>query len=169
MMATLATISHPRFVVSEVEIERPGASYTVDTVAQLKDLYQEQKAIYFIVGVDAFADIAAWRQPDVLLGSCHTIVTSRPGYELQTLVATTLQRVSQLHPRVNFVALEGGPMLGSAGYQVQGTPYQVYLQEVSSFDISSTAIRQRVKAGRSIHYLLPDSVETYIQKYQLYH
>ena len=74
----VATISHPHFDVSSVEIDRPGASYTVDTVAQLKDLYQEQKAIYFIVGIDAFADIAAWRQPEVLLGSCHTIVTSRP-------------------------------------------------------------------------------------------
>ena len=98
MMAMVATMSHPQFDVSSVEIDRPGASYTVDTVAQLKDLYQERNAIYFIVGIDAFADIAAWRQPDVLLGSCHTIVTSRPRYDFHQLVPGTLRQVSEMHP-----------------------------------------------------------------------
>jgi nicotinate-nucleotide adenylyltransferase len=169
MMTLLATISHPRFAVSSVEIDRPGASYTVDTVAQLKDLFQEQKAIYFIVGVDAFADLAAWQQPDVLLGSCHTIVISRPGYDFHELAHMTLHQVSEIHPQASFVPMVTGQPLGGAGFQVQGTPYQVYLQEVSGFDISSTEIRQRVKTGRSIRYLLPDSVDAYIQKYQLYH
>jgi len=169
MMTLLATISHPRFAVSSVEIDRPGASYTVDTVAQLKDLFQEQRAIYFIVGVDAFADLAAWRQPDVLLGSCHTIVTSRPGYDFHELAQTTLHQVSEIHPHASFAPMLTVQPLGGAGFQVRGTPYHVYLQEVSGFDISSTEIRQRVKTGRSIRYLLPDSVDAYIQKYQLYH
>jgi nicotinate-nucleotide adenylyltransferase len=169
MMTILATISHPRFAVSSVEIDRTGASYTVDTVAQLKNLYQEQKAIYFIVGVDAFADIAAWRQPDVLLASCHTIVTSRPGYDLHELVHTTLRQVSVMYPHVSFEAMGTGQMHGGAGFQVRGTPYQVHLQEVSGLSISSTEIRQRVHTGRSIRYLVPDSVEAYIQKCQLYH
>jgi nicotinate-nucleotide adenylyltransferase len=59
-------------------------------------------------------------------------------------------------------------LLGGAGFRVRGTPYQIYLQEVSGLDISSTDIRQRVKTGRSIRYLLPDSVDAYIGKYQLY-
>jgi nicotinate-nucleotide adenylyltransferase len=168
MMAMLATISHPHFAVSSVEIDRPGASYTVDTVAQLKDLYQEQKAIYFIVGIDAFADIAAWRQPDVLLGSCHTIVTSRPRYDFDELVPSTLRQVSEMHPHSSFEPLADRQLLGGAGFRVRGTPYQIYLQEVSGLDISSTEIRQRVKTGRSIRYLLPDSVDAYIGKYQLY-
>jgi nicotinate-nucleotide adenylyltransferase len=168
MMAMLATISHPHFAVSSVEIDRPGASYTVDTVAQLKDLYQEQKAIYFIVGIDAFADIAAWRQPDVLLGSCHTIVTSRPRYDFHDLVPSTLRQVSEMHPHASFEPMAAGQLLGGPGFQVRGTPYQIYLQEVSGLDISSTDIRQRVKNGRSIRYLLPDSVDAYIRKYQLY-
>jgi nicotinate-nucleotide adenylyltransferase len=168
MMATLATISHPHFAVSSVEIDRPGASYTVDTVAQLKDLYQEQKAIYFIVGIDAFADIAAWRQPDVLLGSCHTIVTSRPRYDVHELVPSTLRQVSEIHPHASFEPLASRQLLGGVSFQVRGTPYQIYLQEVSGLDISSTDIRQRVKTGRSIRYLLPDSIDSYIGKYQLY-
>jgi nicotinate-nucleotide adenylyltransferase len=169
MMVMLATISQPHFAVSSVEIDRAGASYTVDTVAQLKELYQEQKAIYFIVGIDAFADIAAWRQPDVLLGSCHTIVTSRPTYDFHDLVPSTLRQVSALHPHSDFEPMAAGQQLGSPAFQVRGTPYQIYLQEVSGLDISSTAIRQRVKNGRSIRYLLPDSVDAYIRKYQLYH
>jgi nicotinate-nucleotide adenylyltransferase len=168
MMAMLATISHPQFAVSSVEIDRPGASYTVDTVAQLKHLYQEQKAIYFILGVDAFVDIAAWRQPDVLLGSCHTIVTSRPRYNFHELVPSTLQQVSEMHPHLIFEPMPGRQPPDGPGFQVRATPYQIHLQQVSSLDISSTDIRQRVKNGRSIRYLLPDSVDAYIRKYQLY-
>jgi nicotinate-nucleotide adenylyltransferase len=169
MMAMLATITQPQFTVSSVEIDRTGASYTVDTVAQLKDLYQEQKAIYFIVGVDAFADIAAWRQPDVLLGSCHTIVTSRPGYTFDDLVPWTLRQVSEMYPHARFEPMATRQLLGCGGFQVQGTPYQIYLQEVSGFDISSTDIRHRVKTGRSVRYLVPDPVDAYIRKYHLYH
>jgi nicotinate-nucleotide adenylyltransferase len=168
MMAMLATISQPQFTVSSVEIDRPGASYTVDTVAQLKLLYQEQKAIYFIVGIDAFVDIAAWRQPDVLLGSCHTIVMSRPRYNFKELVPSTLQLLSETHPRLTFEPVANQQPLDGSGFQVRGTPYQIYLQEVSGLDISSTDLRHRVKTGRSIRYLLPDSVDAYIQKYQLY-
>ena len=168
MMAVLATLSHPRFAVSSVEVDRPGASYTVDTVAQLKQLYQEHTAIYFILGIDAFIDIATWRQPDVLLGSCHTVVTSRPRYNFHELVPSTLQQVSEMHPHLTFEPRAGKQPLGGPGFQVRATPYQIYLQEVPSLDISSTDIRQRVKTGRSIRYLLPDSVDAYIRKYQLY-
>jgi nicotinate-nucleotide adenylyltransferase len=168
IMTTLATTIHPGFVVSSIEIDRPGASYSVDTVAQLKHQYQEPLAIYFIVGIDAFVDIAAWRQPDVLLGSCHTIVTSRPGYNLPEQALSTLRQVSQLYPHLAFKPLAEKRPLDSPGFQVCGTPYQIYLQQVSGLDISSTNIRQRVKIGRSIRYLLPDSVDAYIRKYQLY-
>jgi nicotinate-nucleotide adenylyltransferase len=168
MMTTLATITHPRFVVSSVEIDRSGASYTVDTVAQLKHHYQDQSAIYFIVGIDAFLEIASWRQPDALLRSCHTIVTSRPGYNLHELGLSTLRQVSQIYPHLTFEPLTGKQPLDNPGFQVHGTPYQIYLQKVSGLDISSTEIRQRVKTKQSICYLLPDSVDAYIRKYQLY-
>lgn len=168
MMTTLATIMQPRFVVSSVEIDRAGASYTVDTVAQLKRQYQELSAIYFIVGIDAFVEIASWHQPDALLRSCHTIVTSRPGYDLDELALHTLQHVSQLYPHLTFEPLTWNRPLNSPGFEVRGTPYQICLQTVSGLDISSTEIRQRVKTRRSIRFLLPDSVDAYIRKYQLY-
>jgi nicotinate-nucleotide adenylyltransferase len=168
MMTILATVSHPDFDVSAVEIERPGASYTVETIAQLKRLYQEPKAMYFILGIDAFIEIASWRQPDVLLGSCHTVVTGRPGYDLYELAPYPLRELSATHPRLNFEPIVGGGPLDKRGFQVRGVPYQIFLQAVSGLDISSSDIRQRVKTGRSIRYLLPDSVEAYIRKYQLY-
>jgi nicotinate-nucleotide adenylyltransferase len=168
MMTTLATIMHPCFAVSSVEIDRPGASYTVDTVAQLRHQYEELAAIYFIVGIDAFVEIASWRQPDTLLGSCHTIVISRPGYNLDELALSTLQQVSQMYSHLSFEPLTRKRSADSPGFQVCGTPYQIYLYKVSGMDISSTEIRQRVRTRRSIRYLLPDSVDAYIRKYQLY-
>ena len=168
MMTTLATIMHPRFIVSSVEIDRPGASYTVDTVAQLKHQFPELSTIYFIVGIDAFLEIASWRQPDALLGSCHTIVTSRPGYNFDELTLSTLRHVSQLYPHLTFEPLTWTRPLDGPGFQVCGTPYQIFLHKVLGLDISSTEIRQRVKTRRSIRYLLPDSVDAYIRKYQLY-
>jgi nicotinate-nucleotide adenylyltransferase len=168
MMTVLATISHPQFMVSSVEIERPGASYTVDTMAEIKHLFQEQKTIYFIMGIDAFLEISSWKQPDVLLGSCHTIVTSRPRYNLHELAPSILRQVSAMHPSLVFEPITGTMSLDSPGFQVGDTPYQIYLHEISGWDISSTDIRRRVKGGRSIRYLVPDPVDAYIQKYQLY-
>jgi nicotinate-nucleotide adenylyltransferase len=168
MMTILATISHPQFTVSPIEIDRPGASYTVDTVAQLKHLYQEQRSIYFIMGIDAFVDIATWRHPDVLLSSCHMIVTSRPSYNFHKLIPNTLRQLSEKYPHLTFEPVADRQPPNGPGFQVRETPYHISVREVSGLDISSTEIRQRVKAGRSIHYLLPESVNAYIRKYQLY-
>ena len=168
MMTTLAAIMHPRLVVSSIEIDRPGASYTVDTIAQFKQQYEELSAIYFIVGIDAFVEIASWRHPDALLGSCHTIVVSRPGYNLHELALNTLQKMSQLYSHCTFEPLTWKQPLDNSGFQVCGTPYQIYLHQVTGLDISSTEIRQRVRTKRSIRYLLPDSVDAYIRKYHLY-
>jgi nicotinate-nucleotide adenylyltransferase len=171
MMTMLATVSHPHFIVSALEIERPGASYTVDTIAQIKQLYPAPLSIYFILGIDAFLEIASWRQPDVLLGNCHTIVTSRPGHNLHERVSNPLRQLSRMYPHLTFDSLgqKGNGPVNSPAYRVCGTPYQIFLQEVTGLDISSTDIRRRVKTGHSIRYLLPDSVDAYIRKYQLYH
>jgi nicotinate-nucleotide adenylyltransferase len=169
MMVTLATMCNPHFSVSPIEIERSGASYTVDTIAQLRQCYADPLSIYFIMGIDAFLDIASWRQPDTLLRSCHTVVTSRPGHNLYQRVPPALQQLSKCYPALRFDDTPTGGMRAGAVYGVHGTPYQVTLQEVPGIAISSTDIRQRVKTGRSLRYLTPDSVDAYIRKYQLYH
>lgn len=168
LMTTLATLSHPRFQVSSVELARPGASYSVETIAELKQIYREPLAVYFILGIDAFLDIASWRQPDVVLRSCHMIVTSRPGYRLQEAMYGPLERLSQLYPGIAFEMTEGQGTSLTSGFRVVGTPYQIFLQEITALDISSTRIRQRVKLGHTIAYLVPETVERYIHKQQLY-
>jgi len=169
MMVTLATICNPHFRVSPIEIERSGASYTVDTIAQLRQCYADPLHIYFIMGIDAFLDIVSWRQPDILLRSCHTVVTSRPGHKVYERVPSALQQLSMCYPSLRFDHTTTEGIGIGAAYSVRGTPYQVTLREVPGLDISSTDIRQRVKTGRSLRYLTPDSVEAYIRKFQLYH
>jgi nicotinate-nucleotide adenylyltransferase len=168
LMTVLATLSYPHFVVSAVEIDRSGASYSVETIAQLKQVYEGRATIYFILGIDAFVEIASWWQPDVLLQSCHTIVTSRPGFHLHEAVSMPLQRLMEVYPKVRIEPTEESRGVLPSRYGVSGTPYQVFLQDVSALDISSTYIRQRIKNGLSISFLVPESVEAYIQKYQLY-
>lgn len=170
MMTMLATVSHPHFLVSSVELDRPGISYSVETIAALKEMYHahESLAVYFILGIDAFVEIATWRRPDVLLRSCHMIVTGRPGYGLQERAWSPLAQLSAVHPELAFEAMKGNDEALVSGFQVIGTPYHIFLQEITGLDISSTHIRQRVKAGQTITYLLPDAVEAYIHKHQLY-
>jgi nicotinate-nucleotide adenylyltransferase len=168
LMTVLATISHPQFVVSAVEIDRSGASYSVETIAQLKQVYEGRATIYFILGVDAFVEIASWWQPDILLQNCHTIVTSRPGFHLHEAVSLPLQRLMELYPKIKVEPSEEPRGLLPSIYRISGTPHRIFLQDISALNISSTHIRQRIKTGQSISFLLPESVEAYIQKYQLY-
>jgi len=87
---------------------------------------------------------------------------------LHELALSTLGQVSQVYPYLTFDPLPGNRPTDSASFQVHGTTYQIYLHKVSGLDISSTEIRQRVKTKQSLRYLLPDSVDAYIRKYQLY-
>jgi nicotinate-nucleotide adenylyltransferase len=168
LMTVLATITRPYFAVSSVEIERPGASYSVETIAQLKEVYEGRATIYFILGIDAFVEIASWWQPDVLLQSCHTIVTSRPGFRLHEAISLPLQRLMESYPTIHIEPIEEPRGSLPSTYHVRGTPYNVFLQDIAALDISSTFIRQRVKDGHSVSFLVPESVEAYIQKYHLY-
>ena len=168
MMTVLATVSNPRFVVSAVEVDRPGTSYSVETIATLKALYPATQSLYFILGIDAFLELASWRQPDVLLRSCDIIVTGRPGYNLLQLATIPLQRLSTIYPYLSFELSGGETGTRLPRVRVSDTPYEIFFQEISALEISSTHIRQRVKRGQSIAYLLPETVEAYIRTYQLY-
>lgn len=168
MMTILATVSNPHFAVSTVDLERPGTSYSVETIAALKALYPAAQSLYFLLGIDAFLEIASWRQPDVLLRSCHTVVTARPGYNILALATIPLQRLSTIYPCLSFERSEGATFSRLPRVRVSDTPYEIFFQEISALDISSTDIRQRIKRGQSISYLLPETVEAYIRTYELY-
>ncbi|CCO07907.1 nicotinate-nucleotide adenylyltransferase [Desulforamulus hydrothermalis] len=141
-MVRLAVASNPYFAVSTLEVARQGLSYTIDTVRQIKQLYQTEK-IYFITGADAVLQIINWKEAAQLLSMCTFIAATRPGYNLNNLQSSLASLPQDIIERIL-------PL------------------EVPALSISSSDIRQRVREGRSIKYLLPEAVEAYIFKNRLY-
>ncbi len=139
-MTLLATGSNPCFSCSRIEIERPGPSYTIDTLRAFRQRYPDLDALYFITGADAVLEILTWHEYDNLVRECQFIAVTRPGFVLERL--SELVDAEFLH-RVSFLPIPG-------------------------LEISSTDIRRRVREGRSVKYLAPEPVEAYIQQQGLY-
>ncbi|MFQ5875106.1 MAG: nicotinate-nucleotide adenylyltransferase [Dehalococcoidia bacterium] len=167
-MASLATAPNPRLAASSMEIDRGGESYSIDTINTLKGAAEEEQELYFIMGVDAFSEIATWKEVEGLLTSCHFVVTNRPGYHDSQLLDNLARQVTSRHPGLKFhlkvQATEGGVQEVS----VEGSPYSIFLVRIPCLDISSTEIRRRVSRGLPIKYLVPSEVEKYIAEHKLY-
>ncbi len=138
LMAVIATSANPRFSVSRLEIEREGPTYSVDTLQALRDERGDVE-LFFITGADAMLEIFQWKDPEEALSMAHFIAATRPGYDLSAFE----RGAPTEHPNVSVMAI---PALA----------------------ISSTDIRQRVSRGRPIRYLVPEGVQTYIEKARLY-
>ena len=79
-MTVLATASHPRFTVSRVDIDRPGPTYTLDTLHDLAEVYGEDAELFFITGSDALAMVLGWHRSDEVLALAHFVGVDRPGF-----------------------------------------------------------------------------------------
>jgi nicotinate-nucleotide adenylyltransferase len=134
LMTVVATAPNPRFWVSRVDIDRPGPTYTVDTVSDISAIRPDAE-LFFITGADALQAILSWKDADELFRRCHLVGVTRPGYHL-----------SGDHLPADIITL----------------------LDVPAMAISSSAVRQRVRAGRPVWYLVPDGVVQYIAKHQLY-
>ncbi len=143
LMTVLATEDNPFFYTSRMEIDRPGATYTIDTIQELRKICHKDAQLYFITGADAVSDIFTWKEPEKLLTLCHFVAVTRPGYNKNDV----LENARQLNSKYNS---------------------QIHFLEVPALAISSTDIRNRVKHSKAIKYLLPQEVETYIMKHGLY-
>jgi nicotinate-nucleotide adenylyltransferase len=138
LMTVIATASNPRFSVSRVDIDRPGDTYTVDTLRDLSDKRGPDVDLYFITGADALRNILTWRGAEELFDLAHFVGVSRPGVPLKP------GHVSHLpHDKVD-------------------------LLEVPALAISSTECRRRVHEGLPLWYLVPDGVVQYVAKRGLY-
>ncbi|MDP2953988.1 MAG: nicotinate-nucleotide adenylyltransferase [Chloroflexota bacterium] len=147
-MLRLALAGHPAFKVATLELERPGPSYTVETMQTLRDELGKKAELFFLLGWDALAELPRWREPARLLGLC-------PSAEgLCQVVA--LRRPGSLPP---WDALEAA---------LPGARDRIKLLEVPLIEISSSDIRERVRQGLSIRYLVPEAVGRYIQEHHLY-
>ena len=143
LMTVIATASNSNFIVSRIEIDKKGKSYTIDTVRGLRKKYGKGLSLYFITGADAILEILAWKNTEEIITLCSFIAATRPGYDLS--------RIEDLTKKL-FNKNEG----------------KISIMEVPALAISSTDIRYRIKSDRSISYLLPEGVCNYILKHGLY-
>lgn len=148
-MVQLAVACEPRLQADDCELRRSGTSYSVDTLAALRMAVGASCPLVFVLGQDAFQGFQTWRRWQDILGLAHLAVVQRPGHALPAAgwYAGHLAEAAALHR-------------APAGY--------ICPLSVTALDISATAIRAQMRAGRSPRYLLPDAVLDYIQTHQLY-
>ena len=161
-MVRLAIACDPTFTVSNVEINRPGKSYTLDTIRTLRRQYGPATSLFFLIGLDAFLDFPGWREPATLLTLCSFVVISRPGISFQSLTSMTLLPAI---PEESLVALDAGRMLK---LEVPLSHQQLICIHVPPTPVSASDLRHRVRQGQSVANLLPPSVESYIIQHHLY-
>jgi len=82
LMTVIATASNPRFRVSRVDIDRPGPTYTVDTLRDMRSEYGDKAELFFITGADALEKILTWKDPERVFGLAHFVGVTRPGFTL---------------------------------------------------------------------------------------
>ena len=155
-MVRLAVADNPTFSVSDMEGVRGGRSYSIDTLRALR-LEFPQDELFFIVGADSFNDISTWREYPAIFGLCNVVCVQRPG--------STIKSLAKALP----VAIACEFCYDSAAKRLShNSGHEVYALDGVLLDISSSHIRQLVRGGRSIRYLLPDAVEHYIKEQRLY-
>jgi nicotinate-nucleotide adenylyltransferase len=168
-MVALALAGEKTFVPSLQEAPDPSSaeshrkpSYSIDTVRRVKSRLGKSDHLYFLIGMDAFKDIAKWYEAEVLLGECDFIVAARPGYSLAD-VASSLP--AKLRPGAAVTKLfrqqkmEGPLVLPGATLHMLPETHE---------NVSATQIRAAVGRGGALKRLVPDAVAEYIQKEQLY-
>ncbi|MCI2264258.1 nicotinate-nucleotide adenylyltransferase [Sediminivirga luteola] len=84
LMTVIATASNPRFFVSRVDVDRPGATYTIDTLRDLRAEYGDEVELFFITGADALSQILTWKNVDEMFSLAHFVGVTRPGHELSS-------------------------------------------------------------------------------------
>lgn len=153
-MVALAIQDLPLATASDLELGRPGPSYSADTLAALHAQGWDPSQIFFVIGTDAFAEIATWRSYPAILDMCHFVVVSRSGTPPDAAVGG----------RPNLLARLATP----ASLPAHPASTAVIPLTVDTRSVSSTQIRMHVGAGRDIRALVPSSVATYIARNQLY-
>jgi nicotinate-nucleotide adenylyltransferase len=157
-MVSLAIAPCPHFVASDVELQRSGPSYTSDTLRRLHESGCSASQLFFILGTDAFAEIATWHEYPAVMDLAHFVVISRPGQSLEILQ----EQLPDLAPRMHAVT-EPPPE------EATGPSVTVLLVKSATPDVSSTGIRERAARGLSLAGLVAPEVERHIGRHRLYH
>jgi nicotinate-nucleotide adenylyltransferase len=144
-MVELAIAGNERFVMSRIELERPGPSYTVETLDALAGEARERKVareFYLIASSEAAAELPSWRDPARILELARLVVVPRPGSAM--------------------------PDLEALAAEVGSSPARMLTVDTLPLAHSASDIRRRASAGRTIRYLVPPAVEAYICDHHLY-
>lgn len=166
-MTELATAENDAFAVSTIEMDTAGPSYSIDTLGVLQAELGPESGLYFIIGADAFMEIHTWKDVEGLLQTANFVVTSRPGSPVEELVHILDKTITSRWPHLTSTA-GFDERTGVETLQAAPSKKLIYLVPIIHLDISSTDIRQRVRSGRSIRYLVPELVEEYIHCHALY-
>ncbi len=153
-MLELAVAGQPGLSACAMEGERPGPSFTIDTLRALRQGNGSQ--LYFIIGLDAFADIHTWKEYDLLPDEAHLVILNRPG----SLIPAA-EYITEFFPA--FSTVDDGK-----SWQAAGVAGEIYVPAMEAHAVSSSMLRTAVAAGRDIRTLTPAAVAEYIVKNQLY-
>lgn len=161
-LTALAALSAEGLQVSDLELDVPGPSYTSMLLDRLHGEGYGASQIVFIIGADAFAEIATWHNYPAILNRCHFAVISRPGQQADELRA----RLPDLADR--FVTIASASVPDSRAVTLTSQAPAIFLIGAATPDVSSTEIRERRRAGLPIDGLVPEAVEQYIRRHALY-
>lgn len=153
-LVALAIAERPGCRASDIELLREGSSYTSDTLRALLQQGWTRSQLFFILGADAFAEIANWHQFPSVLDAANFVVIARPGMPIEAAISRTPDLRSRTRP-VTAAA--------DAGQETA-----IYLVHAQTRDVSSTTIRKRLSEGRPIDDLVPLSVARHIALHHLY-
>ena len=162
-MVRLAIAPSPDFQVSDIEIRRSAKSYTIDTVRELHTIHPDGTRFIFIIGLDAFKELASWREPEHLLKLCDFAVVSRPGYlfkSLENMPILGIKDTAQLE-RLDAGLAEVQEVRLKSGKSLWGVP-------IPPCNVSAQDIRKRLKRRQNLENLLPAGVESYILQHNLF-
>lgn len=155
-MVRLAIAGNPGFELSDIEGQRGGKSYSIDTLHYFRTHHPADR-LFFIIGSDSFFEIGLWHRYAEIFRLCNLIVVERPGRPVDDPLSALP------------VAIRGEFGYTSATHELKHeSGHSVLFLKGCPLDISSTEIRHLVAGGRSIAYLVPPAVETYINNQRIY-
>lgn len=162
-MVRLALEDVPGFTLSDIEVRRPGRSYSIDTLTALRHDLGADTELFFCIGLDAFLDFESWRQPNDVLRTCNFVVASRPGARFESLSGLTILRPLD---RSRLQTLDAGRIDQLSLPLPSGR--SLHLLTMTPCPVSASTIRTRLGQGLTVEGLLPPRVERYIIRTGLY-
>lgn len=161
-MVKMAINGNPYFKLSDIEMRIRGRAYSVDTLKRLNRKLKGDE-FFFIMGIDAFLDLPKWKEPERLINLTNLVIMSRPHFKFINLASSPFlkgiskKRLRELDRGVR--AILSVPISEN---------HKAYLTRVTDINISASCIRRLIMDGKSIKYLLPEVVESYIISHKLY-